>query len=72
MEEVNYKVLDEKAVMAYLENNKGILDVDDIINNSGANRLRVYPILIELFFANKLEIVQASELGSYEKVRYVG
>ena len=46
MADIDYKQQDIKAVKAYLEQFPEGVDVDDIIENSGANRLRVYPILI--------------------------
>lgn len=69
MADIDYKQQDIKAVKAYLEKFPEGVDVDDIIENSGANRLRVYPILIEMFFDQKLEVLKESELGSFLRVK---
>lgn len=69
MTDIDYKQQDQKAIKAYLEKFSDGVDVDDIIANAGANQLRVYPILIEMFFDNKLEVLKESELGSFLRVK---
>lgn len=69
MEDINYKEIDRKAIFDYLSSQGGEIKVADVITNSGANRLRVYPILFELQMEGKLEVVQASELGTPITVR---
>lgn len=69
MTDIDYKQQDQKAIKSYLEKFPDGVDVDDIIANAGANQLRVYPILIEMFFDNKLEVLKESELGSFLRVK---
>lgn len=69
MTDIDYKQQDIKAIKAYLEKFPEGVDVDEIIKNSGANRLRVYPILIEMYFDQKLEVLKESELGSFLRVK---
>lgn len=67
----NYKELDRKAIIAYLERKGGIAFVSDIIEHSGANQLRVSPILTELYLDNRLEVLEETELGGFVKVRLI-
>lgn len=69
MEDINYKEIDKKAILDYLGSRGGEIKVADVMTNSGANQLRVYPILFELQMEGKLEVVQASELGTPITVR---
>lgn len=69
MEDINYKEIDRKAILDYLGSQGGEIKVADVMTNSGANQLRVYPILFELQMEGKLEVVQASELGTPITVR---
>ena len=65
--EVNYKEVDRKAVLAYMKG-KAEVHVDDIISNSGADRLRVYAILFEEEQAGYVVVVKASQWGAPEIV----
>ena len=47
MKEINYKKIDRKLILEYVEKQGGQCSVQDIINNSGAEKLRVYNILSE-------------------------
>ena len=47
----------------------GAVSVDDIIQNSGADKLRVYPALFELEQNGFLEVVEREELGAPLLVR---
>lgn len=69
MTDIDYKQQDQKAIKAYLEKFPDGVDVDDIIENAGANRLRVYSILIEMYFDKQLEVLKESELGSFLRVK---
>lgn len=65
----NYKIQDQKAIMAYLEAHpEGVL-VDDIKEQAGANALRVSPILTELYLEERLEVMEQTDLGGFVKVR---
>lgn len=46
-----------------------LFSVDDIIQNSGADKLRVYPALFELEQNGFLEVVEREELGAPLVVR---
>ena len=69
MTDIDYKQQDQKAIKTYLEKFPDGVDVDDIIANAGANKLRVYSILIEMYFDKQLEVMKESELGSFLRVR---
>lgn len=67
----NYKTLDTKAITDYLgQNNEGAY-VADIKKHSGANNLRVYPILMELYLEGRLEVLEETDLGGFVKVRLI-
>ena len=67
----NYKEQDRKAVIAYLEKAAEGAFLTEIIENSGANKLRVDPILTELYLENRLEVLEQTDLGGFIKVRLV-
>ena len=67
----NYKIFDTQAIVAYLEQAGGVVAVADIIEHSGANRLRVYPILMELYLEERLEVVEQTDLGGFVNVRLI-
>lgn len=69
MEEINYKELDRKAILSYLSSHEGTeVEVAKIIAESGANKLRVYPILIELSLEGVIKVTHQSDMGTPEKV----
>ena len=68
MEDINYKKQDENAIMAFIKNNDGEVEVGDIINKSGASKLRVYSILFEMASRGEITITRQSELGTPEAV----
>ncbi len=65
----NYHKKDTEAILAYLRSKEGVVEVSDIIDSSGANKLRVHPILFELTAQGIVEVVRESEFGSAESVR---
>lgn len=69
MTDIDYKKQDQIAIKTYLEKFPDGVDVDDIIANAGANKLRVHTILLEMFFDQKLEVLKESELGSFLRVK---
>lgn len=72
MEEINYKELDRKAILDYLCSQEGTdVEVAKIITDSGANKLRVYPILFELSMEGVVKITNQTELGTPENVMLV-
>lgn len=68
MEDINYKKQDENAIMAFIKKNDGEVEVGDIINKSGASKLRVYSILFEMASRGEITITRQSELGTPEAV----
>lgn len=45
---IDYKALDTQKIGDYIDALEVVVTVDDIIRNSGADKLRVYPALFEL------------------------
>ena len=64
---MNYKQLDRERILSYLEAHP-ISIIDAIIQESGAEQLRVYPILFELNQEKKIRILEESEWGAPVKV----
>ncbi len=65
--DANYKEIDRKAILEYMKG-KAEVCVDDIMENSGAERLRVYSILFEEEQAGYVVVVKASSWGAPEIV----
>ena len=66
---MNYKIIDTRKIIDYIASFYGAVSVDDIIQNSGADKLRVYPALFELEQNGLLEVVEREELGAPLVVR---
>jgi len=64
----DYKKKDKEAIVCFMTG-KDAVEVADIIANSGANNLRVYPILAELRITGQLEIVETETMGAPKIVR---
>ncbi len=64
---INCKETDRKAILEYMKG-KAEVHVDDIIANSGAERLRVYPILFEEERSGYVVVVKANQWGAPEIV----
>ena len=67
--EKNHKVADTRKIATYIISQPENVSVDDIIQNSGADKLRVYPALFELEQNGLLEVVEREELGAPLLVR---
>ena len=65
----NQKIIDTQRVINYINSFLDNVRVEDIIQNSGADKLRVYPALFELEQSAFLEVVEREELGSPLRVR---
>lgn len=65
----NYKVIDRKKIMDYLATNGGEVDVKKIIDESGAEKMRVFPILFEERIAGNVEVTEFEDMGSPKRVR---
>lgn len=69
-EEINYKKHDTQCIVAYIVERCGrVVSVDEILQYSGADRLRVYPALFELEQDGWLEVVEREVLGAPLMVR---
>ena len=64
---MDYKQQDRDKILSYLQA-YSISTVDAIIQESGAERLRVYPILFELNLEQRMRVVEESEWGAPVKV----
>lgn len=64
MDNLNYKIIDTVKIVDYISLFETSVCVDDIIQNSGADKLRVYPALFELEQSGFLEVVEREELGA--------
>ncbi|WP_294619444.1 hypothetical protein [uncultured Bacteroides sp.] len=70
MDSINYKIIDTRKIADYISSHSGtVVTVDDVIQNSGADKLRVYPALFELEQSGWLEVVEREELGAPSVVR---
>ena len=66
----NYKLLDTRRILSYLSAAyPNALEVEDIVRNGGAERLRVYPILFELEQEGRVEVLERELLGAPKVVR---
>ena len=63
----NYKQLDLNRILLYLQSYP-ISTVEAIMQESGAEPLRVYPLLFELAQAKKIRIVEENGWGGPLKV----
>lgn len=68
---MNYKEQDRKAIMDYIQKKGGVVAVDDIIENSGAEKLRVYSILFEQKIDKVIEVVEEGYLGTPKVVKLI-
>lgn len=69
METINYKERDRKAILDYLGAQEGEVMVAHILTDSGADRLRVYPLLFELEQEGLVTVTKENDLGTPETVR---
>lgn len=70
--EQNYKLIDTRKIISYINSSAADVSVEDIIRHSGADKLRVYPALFELEQSGFLEVVEREELGAPLTVRKRG
>lgn len=71
----DYKEQDRKKIIDFLMSNGGTATVNDILDDilaySGAEKLRVYPILIEEHMAGKIDFQEEEYYGAPKVVRLV-
>ena len=63
-QEIDYKAQDKQRILEYLKNAGMEVKVDSLIQESGAERLRVYPILFELMQDRLISVVSEDDLGA--------
>lgn len=64
---MNNKEKDIHAIVSYLQGKKQV-DVEEIITNAGADKLRVYPILFELEQHGIITVSEREALGAPKRV----
>lgn len=69
VKDVNYKLIDTQRIIDYITSFPKGISVESIIQNSGADKLRVYPALFELEQSGWLEVLEREELGAPSVVR---
>ena len=62
--DINYKLIDTQRIIDYIISFPTGVSVEEIIQNSGAEKLRVYPALFELEQSGFLEVLEREELGA--------
>ena len=68
----DYKALDIQRIKDYIVHSRcAEVTVEDIMQNSGAERLRVYPILFELEQDGWLEVTRRKPFGAPIAVRCI-
>ena len=55
--DINYKIIDTQRIIDYITSFPKGVSVEEIIQNSGAEKLRVYPALFELEQSGFLEVL---------------
>lgn len=65
---MDYKAMDTESIVNYLQGKKQV-KVEDIKAESGAETLRVYPILFELEQAGIIKVLSRASLGAPEVVK---
>lgn len=67
--EIDYKEQDRQAILDYLKECDSEVDVVKVLNESGANRLRVYPLLYEMQLMGQVVVTKENDLGTPERVK---
>ena len=71
MEGQNYKQQDRERILSFISSQGGSALVEEVIERSGAEPLRVYPRLFELRQEGLLAYEEEEEYGSPKRVRLV-
>ena len=67
--EIDYKEQDRQAILDYLKECDSEVDVVKVLSESGANRLRVYPLLYEMQLMGQVVVTKENDLGTPERVK---
>ena len=62
--DINYKLIDTQRIIDYIISFPKGVSVEEIIQNSSVEKLRVYPALFELEQSGFLEVLEREELGA--------
>ncbi len=66
---MNCKEIDREKITGFIATNGGECLVEDVLRESGAEPLRVYPILFEESLAGRIVYVEVGPLGDPVAVR---
>ena len=69
MGEDSYKSQDRERILSFISNQGGSALVEEVMEQSGAEPLRVYPLLFELRQEGLLAYEEEEEYGSPKRVR---
>ena len=62
--DINYKLIDTQRIIDYIISFPKGVSVEEIIQNSSVEKLRVYPALFELEQSGFLEVLEREEIGA--------
>lgn len=68
--EMTNKEQDRLAILDYLKGKK-VVNVEELVKQSGAEKLRVYPILFEESQKGTIEVVERDALGAPVSVKAI-
>ena len=71
MGEDSYKSQDRERILSFISNQGGSALVEEVMEQSGAEPLRVYPLLFELRQEGLLAYEEEEEYGSPKRVRLI-
>lgn len=66
---MDYASLDRRKILTYLKENGGTASVDDIIDYSGAESLRVYSLIQQLKLNGEIIVLKESSFGAPTLIR---
>lgn len=61
---MDYASLDRRKILTYLKENGGTASVDDIIDYSGVESLRVYSLIQQLKLNGEIIVLKESSFGA--------
>ena len=62
--DVDYKEIDRDLIIKYIKSKSGVISVENLIAESGANKLRIYPLLIELEQQGTIKVTKQDMFGA--------
>lgn len=61
---MNYAKIDHDKILSYIEASSNTCSVNDIMEYSGAEKLRIYPLLQRMEISGEIEVLKRSWLGT--------